>query len=203
MTFVLNYATILFAEKGDTMEDIDIKLGKEKLIQTIKRVINNKNFRTIENSILDKNDAFLSYLFAKEIEGADIPSHLNVVLNSEDYQTIYTFAMEIKCDKKGLQNKITKHGDARWIYYLAWAENIDFESLQEALFNTGNIDYIFNFGLNFDNADKQKITEMVIASRRIDLIAQLGRYGVNFYQRERIISEIQEENIRSLRRNNK
>ena len=38
------------------MEDIDIKLGKEKLIQTIKRVINNKNFRTIENSILDKNE---------------------------------------------------------------------------------------------------------------------------------------------------
>lgn len=185
------------------MEDIDIKLGKEKLIQTIKKVINNKNFRTIENSVLDKNDAFLSYLFAKEIEGANIPSHLNVVLNSEDYQTMYTFAMEIKCDKKGLQNKITKHGEARWIYYLAWAENIDFESLQEALFNTGNIDYIFNFGLNFDNSDKQRITEMVIASRRIDLIAQLGRYGVNFYQRERIISEIQEENIRSLRRNNK
>lgn len=182
------------------MDDVDIRLTKELLIKSIKLRINQNNFNVIENSVLRTNDPFLTYLFAKEIKGADINKHLQVVLNSDDYQTLYTFAMEIDCDKTQIQNKIINHGEAKWIYYLFWADNIDFKLLEEALYKTNDIDYIFKFGLSFKEANKDKIIDLIIKSKNIKYISQLGKFGVGFFERERIISEIQEENIRKLKK---
>ena len=88
---ILCYNT--YPDGGVSMNNVEIRLKKEKLIQTIKNNLKGGELKTVEKSILDKNDPFLSYLFAKEINGADINSHLNVVINSNDAQMMYTFAM--------------------------------------------------------------------------------------------------------------
>ena len=180
------------------MNDIDIKIKKEKLIQTIKTVISPKNIRTIENSILDKNDAFLSYLFAKEIEGASINKHLKVVASSRDYQTIYSFAMEIECDKTTLVEAIKNSGMAKWMYFVTYAKGVDAKLLEDAILNTNDLRYIFNFALN-TNCNRSKFIRKIVESKNLDYISQLGKLGVKSEERNILIKQV-EDNTRKLKK---
>lgn len=180
------------------MNDIDIKIKKEKLIQTIKTVISPKNIRTIENSILDKNDAFLSYLFAKEIEGANIDKHLEVVASSKDYQTIYSFAMEVECDKTMLVESIKNSGIAKWMYFVTYAKGVDATLLEDAILNTDDLRYIFNFALN-TNCNRSKFIRKIVESNNLDYISQLGKLGVKSEERNILIKQV-EDNTRKLKK---
>ena len=52
-------------------------------------------FNKIENKVLAKNDASLSYLFARDVKGANVIKHGKVVLNGNDAQLIYLFAIDV------------------------------------------------------------------------------------------------------------
>ena len=175
------------------MKDIEIKLEKEKLIHYIKSKITKDDLSAIEMSILDKNDPFLSYLFAREIKNCNISSHLKVVTDSNDYQTMYTFAMEIDCDKTLITEKIAKSGIAKWMYFLAWAKGVDIKLLEDSILETGDINYIYMFGLDVPQANKERIAKYILQSGNIYYINLLGRYGIKRGVRENAIKEAEEK----------
>ncbi len=181
------------------MENIVDKIKKEKLIQYIKRSQNISELKTIEKSILDKNDPFLSYLFAKEIKSALIPLHLNVVVNSNDYQIMYTFAMEIECDKTPIQNAIIKSKNAKWIYFLSWAKGVDIKLLEDAIIETGDLYYIYRFGVDVPGANQERIAKLIIANGNIEYMYLLGRLGINHSEREYLIKNAEKSNIKNLK----
>lgn len=167
--------------------DIELQLKKEKLIQFIKSSTTIDKLNTIEKSILDQNDPFLSYLFAKEIKNANIPSHLKIVADSKDYQTMYTFAMEIDCDKTLITKAIVKSGIAKWMYFLSWAKGVDIKLLEDSILKTEDIKYIYFFGLDVPQANKERIAKYILQSGNIYYINLLGRYGIKRGDREAAI----------------
>lgn len=181
------------------MNNVEIRLKKEKLIQTIKTNLKGGELKTVEKSILDKNDPFLSYLFAKEINGADINSHLNVVINSNDAQMMYTFAMEIPCNKDLIIDGLSRIGDAKWLYFLAWADGVNIDKLLDELIKTNDINYIYSFGTNIPNADKNKIIKYIISTNNIQYINNLGRLGISREERSELIRQAEINNIRKLK----
>lgn len=182
------------------MNNVEIRLKKEKLIQTIKNNIKPNELNTVEKSILDKNDPFLSYLFAREIKGADINSHLKVVVNNLDAQLMYTFAMEIPCNKDLIIDGLSKIGDAKWLYFLAWSNDVNKEKLLDELLKTNDINYIFSFGINVPDANKDKIADYIISTNNIEYINKLGKLGIHREERLELIRQAEQNNIKRLKR---
>lgn len=60
-----------------------------------------------EQKVIESNNEDLSYYFAKEVEGANINAHEQIVLNGEDYATCFCFARDIDgADKEALFNRM-------------------------------------------------------------------------------------------------
>lgn len=182
------------------MNNIEIKIKKEQLIQSIKDNISESKLTTVETSILNTKDAFLSYLFLKEISTKRINEHLKVICDSNDYQTIYSTAMEIKCDKTLLQKKIMDSGIAKWMYFIGLAEGIDIEALEDAIIKTGDLPYIFMFGSSNPYCNKQKIAEYVISTNNPEYIGKLGCMGINSDERSNLIYLARQKNIEEYKR---
>lgn len=177
------------------MNNIEIKVKKEQLIQSIKGNISGSKLNTVESSILNTKDAFLSYLFLKEIGSKRVNEHIKVIADSNDYQIMYTTCMEVNCDKTLLQKKIMDSGIAQWMYFLGLADGIDIEQLEDAIIKTGDLPYIFMFGSSNPYSNKKKIAEYIISTNNIEYISKLGCMGINSEERTNLIYKAREKNI--------
>lgn len=113
-----------------------------------------KNF---EKSILTVKDEYASYFFAKNIKGANIKAHGEVVINSGHPKFNYEFAKNIKgADTKAHEQVIISSEDPYWCYKFAKdVKGSNIQKLGEIIINSKNPSY------NYEIYDTKPIRESV------------------------------------------
>ena len=82
---------------------------------------NSAEFKQICQNVIDTNNAELNYLFARNVEGADVKKHGEVVLRSKDPSLNYLFATEVVgADIEAHKDVIAQSGDKFFLQKLIY-----------------------------------------------------------------------------------
>ena len=73
-----------------------------------------------ESKILSLKNGELSYVFIKNIKGADVKAHGKAIIESKNLEWNYNFAKDVKgADKKAHEKVVLESKESEWNYYFA------------------------------------------------------------------------------------
>lgn len=110
----------------------------------------------IERDVLKINNPLLSYCFARDIEGADIKAHGQVVINSKDACLNYCFARDIEgADIKAHSEIIISSKNPEYNYYFASeVKGIDIKAHRQAVIESKNSYFNFCFAMHIPSSSE-------------------------------------------------
>ena len=140
---------------------------KERLINNVKSMISGKEYSLLldmEDFIIDRNIAELSYWYASRVNGANIKRHEDVVADSKDLIWVYSFLRDVNgADRERLDNIIIENGDAYFNYMTAVnIDNVNKKRHGMVVFLSKDPEYNYLFAKDVDGADI-KLHEKAIA----------------------------------------
>ena len=109
-----------------------------------------------EKLLLSLNDYRLSYLFAKEVLGADIYAHQDVIIRCGNLDYMCKFAQDVKgADIDKLQSIIIKSGSLKHIFEFAISvSGADVDKLRSIIINSNDVEYNYKFARAISNGFK-------------------------------------------------
>ena len=153
---VENEGTFLSKPYLNTAMLIAIQKHSAKLAYDLACVLEKQTDRKkMEKVVLEAKNPEYSYMFARDIAGADIKKHQEVVVESNDVEQAVNYASDIPgADVKTLEQIVLASENAKCLYEFAMSvENADIKALGKELVKTKDVDYIKKFEDNVENAD--------------------------------------------------
>lgn len=155
---------------------------KEKMVEEvamilydIKNISSNEAIKKYEKRVLELNNPYLSYVFARDVEGANIKEHCINVIKSKDPLYNYEFAKAFQKRKIDENNKkyicilgeiVILSGDALYNYRFARdVKGADILRHANVVISSGNAELNFKFAKNIKGADINAHAEVVINSK--------------------------------------
>ena len=125
--------------KVEQIEDTLIKLKELGVLET-------EIVKRYEDKILSLKNNELSYFFAKNIEGADVKAHGNVIIGSKDLEYNYYFAVLPGADVKAHEQIIIDSKNLK--FNLDFAKNVegaDVKAHGKVIIDSKNLEYNYIF----------------------------------------------------------
>ena len=138
---------------------------QEEIFEKIKEYYKNygaqKTILNFEDDILNLNRPYLSYRFARSIEGANIKVLEQVVLESKDPKWCYNFAKNIKeANVKAHEQIVLESKDPYWCFYFARnVEGANIEALGQVVLESKDSEWYYRFAkeINLFKYSKEEI----------------------------------------------
>lgn len=162
----------------DKIKELEEKLNSQKPKKTNQEATEEAkqgiNVKENEQIILAFNNAEYSYLFARDVKGADVKAHEKVILDSTntfDLFHAYIFARDIKgANIKALEEKIlssfSTHSDYAQVCF-SFAKDIknaNIKALEENILKTGNAQWSGMFAYYIPGANIKEHEKLVLKS---------------------------------------
>lgn len=145
-------------------KDIDIQSRLKEQMNAAPALTLGAEAEKWQQDIINSGTGWDAYIFARDIDGADIRALQKVVSERGDGRTAYKFACQIYgADIEALQQVIIDRCDAIHAYDFAkHIANADIEALQQVVLDSGNSMYACNFARNIPGADIQALQKVVL-----------------------------------------
>lgn len=156
--YALDHKT-LDAEDIKDLSDAEAKTGNGEYIMQFASYIPGADLDVLARGLKDALDI---YLFARDVNGADINFLCNAVIATDDVHSICAFAKGIKgADIKVLQNAVVNIGNAKYVYeFASLVKGADIDILCDAICKTGDAEYIYKFACHTDlKSDKKALSK--------------------------------------------
>lgn len=99
----------------------EYNLGSMMIKRAMELDKNSLEFKQMCQNVINTNDAELNYIFARNVEGADVKKHGEVVLRSKDPSLNYLFATEVVgADIEAHKEVIAQSGDKFFLQKLIY-----------------------------------------------------------------------------------
>ena len=153
---------------------------RELFIDFVKNLIAEKKYTLLidmEDEVINRNIAELSYWYASKVPTANIKRHEDVVVDYKDLVWIYSFLKGVKkANLKRLDNLIIESGDSYFNYISALdIKNVDVERHGMAVFLGKDPEYNYLFAKNIKGADIKLHEKAVALSKNERFISKFMR----------------------------